>query len=78
MNFEFDTGRVYIIKDKEKKVTLSKHSAKPEGWDNVFALVKKAKVPDTFLDEQERNQGIVQGEPFTKMDQPCTHSMPIR
>lgn len=68
VDFEFDTDRVYIRKDKEGNVILSKNPAKPEGWDNVFALVKKAKVADTFLDEQERNQGIEQRDPFAGMD----------
>jgi len=68
VEFEFDTDRVYIRKDKEGNVILSKNPAKPEGWDNVFALVKKAKVSDTFLDEQERNQGIADRDPFAGMD----------
>ncbi|AYN27226.1 MULTISPECIES: antitoxin [Buttiauxella] len=68
VEFEFDTDRVYIRKDKEGNVILSKNPAKPEGWGNVFALVKKAKVPDNFLDEQERNQSIADRDPFAGMD----------
>ncbi|MFB0711684.1 antitoxin [Buttiauxella noackiae] len=68
VEFEFDTDRVYIRKDKEGNVILSKKPAKPEGWDNVFALLKKAKVPSNFLDEQERNQGTADRDPFAGMD----------
>ncbi|MFP2507593.1 MULTISPECIES: antitoxin [Buttiauxella] len=68
VEFEFDTDRVYIRKDKEGNVILSKNPAKPEGWEKVFALVKKAKVSDTFLDEQERNQSIADRDPFAGMD----------
>ena len=68
VEFEFDTDRVYIRKDKEGNVILSKNPAKPEGWDNVFALLKKAKVPGNFFDEQERNQGTADRDPFAGMD----------
>lgn len=68
VEFEFDTDRVYIRKDKDGNVILSKTPAKPEGWDNVFALLKKAKVPSNFLDEQERNQGTTDRDPFAGMD----------
>lgn len=53
---------------------LEKLPAEPESWDNVLALVKKAQVPGTFLDEQERNQGIVQKDLFATMDLPPTSS----
>ena len=64
VEFQFDTDRVYIRKDEEGNVILSPRPAKPENWQTVFQLINKARVPDTFLDEEERNQGIADRDPF--------------
>ncbi|WBM69720.1 AbrB/MazE/SpoVT family DNA-binding domain-containing protein [Buttiauxella sp. WJP83] len=64
VEFEFDTDRVYIRQDKEGNVILSKRPAKPDNWDNVISLIKKARVPDNFLDAEERNQPPADRDPF--------------
>ncbi|POP44651.1 AbrB/MazE/SpoVT family DNA-binding domain-containing protein [Superficieibacter electus] len=64
VEFEFDTDKVYIRRDEEGNVILSKKPSKPDNWDHVFGLIKKARIPDTFLDEDERNQDITERDPF--------------
>jgi len=64
VEFQFDTDRVYIRKDDEGNVILSPKPAKQENWETVFQLINKAHVPDTFLDEEERNQGSADRDPF--------------
>lgn len=64
VEFEFDTDRVYIRRDEEGNVILSKKPARPDNWDHVFSLIKKARISDTFLDENERNQDITDRDPF--------------
>jgi len=64
VEFEFDTDRVYIRRDKEGNVILSKRPAKPDNWENVISLIQKARVLDNFLDAQERNQPPADRDPF--------------
>ena len=60
--YRFDTKEVFIRQDSETgDVILSR---KPATWDDFFAALKSAKVPDNFLDEKERRQGTQDRDPF--------------
>jgi antitoxin VapB len=60
--YRFDTEEVFIRKDPETgDVILSR---KPETWDDFFAILKGANVPDDFLDKKERAQGTHERDPF--------------
>ncbi|MCL2891926.1 AbrB/MazE/SpoVT family DNA-binding domain-containing protein [Brenneria sp. WC1b.1] len=52
--FAFDADWVYIRRDREGNVILSKKSVKPDTWDNVLRLIQEANVPDTFLSQEKR------------------------
>lgn len=62
--FEFDTDSVYIRRDEHGNVVLSAKTAQPKTWDNFLRLLKKTSVPDSFLSQEERNQGIADRDPF--------------
>jgi antitoxin VapB len=60
--FRFDTREVFIRQDPETgDVILSR---KPATWDDFFAALEGADVPDDFLSEAERDQGVQDREPF--------------
>ncbi|MBA2408379.1 MAG: AbrB/MazE/SpoVT family DNA-binding domain-containing protein [Gammaproteobacteria bacterium] len=60
--YRFDSREVYIRRDPETgDVILSR---KPENWDDFFAALRDAEVPDDFLSEQERNQSAPDRDPF--------------
>ena len=60
--YRFTTKEVFIRQDPETgDVILSR---KPATWDDFFAALKGANVPDDFLDEKERNQGSQDRDPF--------------
>lgn len=60
--YRFDTKEVFIRQDPETgDVILSR---KPLTWDDFFATLKGANVPDDFLDAKERNQGAQERDPF--------------
>lgn len=60
--YRFDTKEVFIRQDPETgDVILSR---KPANWDDFFAALKGANVPEDFLDKQERNQGTQERDPF--------------
>jgi antitoxin VapB len=60
--YRFDTKEVFIRQDAETgDVILSR---KPAGWDEFFAALKGAEAPPDFLDENERNQGMEDRDPF--------------
>lgn len=60
--YRFDTKEVFIRRDPETgDVILSR---KPATWDDFFVALKSANVPADFLDEQERNQGMQDRDPF--------------
>lgn len=46
---------------------LSKRPEKPDNWDDVIALIKKIRVPDNFLDANERNQPPANRDPFAEI-----------
>jgi antitoxin VapB len=53
--FRFQTKEVYIRRDdKTGDVILSR---KPADWDELFAKLDAAGVPDDFLTPEDRNQG---------------------
>lgn len=68
VEFEFDTDQVYIRRDAEGNVILSRQPAKPDNWDNVLKLIKKANIPDSFLNKEDRNQGIADRDPFAGIE----------
>lgn len=60
--YRFDTKEVFIRRDPATgDVILSR---KPTDWDSYFAAIEGVAVPADFLDEQERNQGTHQRDPF--------------
>lgn len=60
--YRFDSKEVFVRKDPETgDVILSR---KPATWDDFFSALKGADVPADFLDEQERNQGTQDRDPF--------------
>lgn len=62
--YRFNTTEVFIRQDPETgDVILSR---KPATWDDFFAALKGADVPTDFLDDQERNQGTQERDPFTE------------
>lgn len=61
--YRFDTKEVFIRQDLETgDVILSR---KPASWDDFFFALKNVQVPADFLNEQERNQGSQNRDPFT-------------
>jgi antitoxin VapB len=53
--FRFNSKEVYIRRDdKSGDVILSR---KPANWDELFAKLDAAGVPDDFLTPEDRNQG---------------------
>ncbi|MBN2680644.1 type II toxin-antitoxin system VapB family antitoxin [Acidithiobacillus montserratensis] len=62
--YRFDSKEVFIRQDPETgDVILSR---KPATWDDFFVALKNAGVPADFLDEQERNQGMQDRDPFAE------------
>ena len=60
--FRFDTKEVFIRRDPETgDVILSR---KPATRDDFFIALEAADVPDDFLDEAERDQGVRDRDPF--------------
>jgi antitoxin VapB len=56
--FRFDGSEVYIRRNEETgEVILSR---KPTNWDEIFAGLDAAGVPDDFLTPEDRNQGLPQ------------------
>jgi antitoxin VapB len=53
--FRFSSKEVYIRRDdKTGDVILSR---KPANWDELFAKLDAAGIPDDFLTPEDRNQG---------------------
>ncbi|MDD5266281.1 MAG: AbrB/MazE/SpoVT family DNA-binding domain-containing protein [Methylococcales bacterium] len=60
--FRFDAREVFIRKDPETgDIILSR---KPGDWNDFFSALKSADVPVDFLNEKERNQGLLDRDPF--------------
>jgi len=60
--YRFKEKEVFIRQDPETgDVILSR---KPASWDEFFAILKEADVPDDFLGPKERNQGVHHRDPF--------------
>jgi antitoxin VapB len=60
--YRFDTREVFIRQDPDTgDVILSR---KPENWDDFFVALKAADIPEDFLSEKDRNQGIQDRDPF--------------
>jgi antitoxin VapB len=60
--FRFDSAEVFIRRDPVSgDVILSR---RPPTWDEFFAALTGAEVPDEFLSERERNQEDGDRDPF--------------
>ena len=60
--FRFDAEEVYIRKDPiSGDVILSR---RPANWDGFFTALIGADVPDEFLSDRERDQGVADRDPF--------------
>jgi antitoxin VapB len=60
--YRFEGKEVFIRQDPETgDVILSR---KPEDWDDFFAALRDADVPDDFLGEKERQQDAQDRDPF--------------
>ncbi len=66
VEFEFDTDRVYIRRDKEGNVILSKYPAKPDSWGPLLQMIEQTQVPQDFLVAEDRQQGIANRDPFAE------------
>lgn len=60
--FRFDTREVFIRQDAETgDVILSR---RPETWDDFFIALKRADVPNDFLNDDDRHQEAQDRDPF--------------
>ena len=60
--FRFDASEVYIRRDPlTGDVILSR---RPPNWDGFFAALAAAEVPDEFISDRERDQGVADRDPF--------------
>lgn len=60
--YRFDTREVFIRQDPDTgDVILSR---KPETWEGFLEALKDIEAPADFLDQNERNQGIADRDPF--------------
>ena len=61
--FRFDATEVYIRRDPlTGDVILSR---RPPNWDGFFAALAGAEVPDEFISDRERDQGVADRDPFS-------------
>ncbi len=62
MEYRFEGSEVYIRRDPATgDVVLSR---RPASWDGFFALDATTEVPDDFMSEADRNQGVHDRDPF--------------
>lgn len=62
LEFRFEEKEVYIRRDLlTGDVILSR---RPDSWDGLFALDATTEVPDDFMTEADRNQGLHNRDPF--------------
>lgn len=67
LEFRFEEKEVYIRRDPATgDVILSR---RPESWDGLFALDGTVEVPEDFMSEADRNQGMHDRDPFADRDQ---------
>ena len=60
--FRFEAEEVYIRRDPESgDVILSR---RPPNWDGFFSALAGTEVPDEFLSDPERDQGVADRDPF--------------
>ncbi|OTA19185.1 virulence protein [Xenorhabdus beddingii] len=62
--FEFDTDQVYIRKNENGDVILSKNTLSTDNWDKFFNMLSAVSVPDDFLDTNDRNQNVTKRDPL--------------
>ncbi|WP_411752118.1 antitoxin [Serratia sp. (in: enterobacteria)] len=64
MEFEFDTSQVYIRRDEQGNVILSKQPLETDSWQPLLAMLQNVVVPGNFLAAEDRLQGITERDPF--------------
>ena len=60
--FRFDATEVYIRRDPASGDVIL--AQRPHDWESFFALAAEVDVPEDFLDERDRNQGLSTRDPF--------------
>ena len=60
--FRFDGTEVFIRRDPATGDVIL--SQRPLDWESFFALAAEVEVPEDFLDERDRNQGLSTRDPF--------------
>ncbi|PHM33403.1 hypothetical protein [Xenorhabdus innexi] len=48
----------------ERTITILKKESKTDSWDNFFNVLSKLSAPYDFLDLSDRNQSIIERDPF--------------
>ena len=64
VDFEFDVDKVYVRRNADGDIVLSKHSMQQQNWLKLLSLLPKIQLDNDFLSEKERNQDTVQRDPF--------------
>lgn len=64
VEFEFDTNQVYIHRDEQGNVILSKQPMKPDSWQPLLEMLQTTVVPEDFLTAEDRQQGVAERDPF--------------
>ncbi|CAI0966945.1 antitoxin [Serratia fonticola] len=64
MEFEFDTSQVYIRRDEQGNVILSKQPFETDSWQPLLAMLQNVVVPGNFLAAEDRLQGMIERDPF--------------
>jgi antitoxin VapB len=61
--FRFDASEVFIRRDPLSGDVIL--SSRPPTWNGFFAALAGAEVPDEFLSDRDRDQGVSDGDPFS-------------
>ncbi|MBL5906164.1 antitoxin [Serratia fonticola] len=64
VEFEFDVDQVYIRRDEQGNVILSKHPMKLDSWQPLLTMLQNVAVPADFLTADDRQQGVSERDPF--------------
>jgi antitoxin VapB len=60
--YRFEGKEVYIRRDPVTGDVIL--SPRPVSWDDFFALYKTTSVPDDYMTDEDRNQGVHNRDPF--------------
>ncbi|WP_447876812.1 antitoxin [Serratia fonticola] len=59
-----DTSQVYIRRDEQGNVILSKQPFETDSWQPLLAMLQNVVVPGNFLAAEDRLQGMIERDPF--------------